>query len=153
MRRREFIAGLSVATMRPLATQAQQSERIRRIGVLLGATTEHDPEAEARVAALRHGLEELGWVDGRNVRIDYRFAGGDADRIRTYVRELVTSAPDLILANSSPVVAELKRATGTIAVVFAVVNDPVNQGFVASLAHPGGNITGFTLIEFEIIGK
>jgi putative ABC transport system substrate-binding protein len=153
MRRREFIAGLSIATLGPFAAIAQQSERIRRIGVLLGATTEHDPEAEARVAALRHGLEELGWVDGRNVRFDYRFAGGDADRIRTYVRELVTSAPDLILANSSPVIAELKRTTGTIPVVFAVVTDPVNQGFVTSLAHPGGNITGFTLMEFEIIGK
>jgi|SRR6516164_3095143 putative ABC transport system substrate-binding protein len=80
------------------------------------------------------------WVDGRNVRIDYRFAGGDVDRIRTYVRELVTSAPDLILANGSPVIAELKRTTGTIPVVFAVVSDPVNQGFVTSLAHPGATL-------------
>jgi putative ABC transport system substrate-binding protein len=153
MRRREFIAGFSMSTLASVAAIAQQNKRMRRIGVLLGSTTEHDPEAEARVMALRQGLEELGWVDGRNVRIDYRFAGGDADRIRTYVSELVISAPDLILANSSPVIAELKRTTGTIPVVFAVVTDPVNQGFVTSLAHPGGNITGFTLIEFEIIGK
>jgi putative ABC transport system substrate-binding protein len=153
MRRREFIAGLSSASLGPFAAIAQRSERIRRIGVLLGATTEHDPEAEARVAALRHGLEELGWVDGHNIHIDYRFAGGDADLIRTYVRELVASPPDLIVANSSPVMAEFKRNTSTIPVVFAVVNDPVNQGFVTSLAHPGGNVTGFTLIEFEIIGK
>jgi putative ABC transport system substrate-binding protein len=153
MRWREFIAGFSIATLGPYAAIAQQSERIRRIGVLLGATAEHDPEGEARVAAFRHGLEELGWVDGHNIHIDYRFAGGDADLIRTYVRELVTSPPDLIVANSSPVIAELKRNTGTIPVVFAVVSDPVNQGFVTSLAHPGGNVTGFTLIEFEIIGK
>jgi putative ABC transport system substrate-binding protein len=154
MRRRAFIAGLSISTVWPFATIAQQqNERLRRIGVLLGATTEHDPEAEARLTAFRQGLEELGWVDGRNLHIDYRFAAGDADLIRTYVRELVTSRPDLILANSSPVIAELKRATDTIPVVFAVVNDPVNQGFVTSLARPGGNVTGFTLIEFEIIGK
>jgi putative tryptophan/tyrosine transport system substrate-binding protein len=153
MRRREFIAGLSVATMWPLTTQSQQSERIRRIAVLLGATTEHDPEAEARLAAFRNGLEEHGWVAGRNIHVEYRFAGGDVDLIRTYVKEVVASGPELIVANSSPVVAELKRTTETIPIVFAVVNDPVNQGFVASLAHPGGNVTGFTLIEFEIIGK
>jgi putative tryptophan/tyrosine transport system substrate-binding protein len=154
MKRREFITLLGgAAVVSPIAARAQQNDRIKRIGVLLGATTEHDPESEARLAAFHIGLKELGWLEGRNVRIDYRFAGGDADRIRTYVTELVKSAPDLIVANSSPVVAELKRATGTIPIVFAVVNDPVNQGFVTSLAHPGANITGFTLIEFEIIGK
>jgi putative tryptophan/tyrosine transport system substrate-binding protein len=154
MRRREFITVLGgAAVVSPLAALAQQNDRIKRIGVLVGAATEHDPESEARLAAFRIGLNELGWFEGRNVRIDYRFASGDADRIRTYVTELVKSAPDLIVANSSPVVAELKRATGTIPIVFAVVNDPVNQGLVTSLAHPGGNITGFTLIEFEIIGK
>jgi putative ABC transport system substrate-binding protein len=143
----------ATAVLLPITARAQQDDRIKRIGVLLGATTEHDPESEARVAAFRVGLEQLGWFEGRNVRIDYRFAGGDADRIRSYVAELVKSAPDLIVANSSPVIAELKRATGTIPIVFAIVNDPVSQGFVTSLAHPGGNITGFTLIEFEIIGK
>jgi ABC-type uncharacterized transport system substrate-binding protein len=154
MSRREFMTLLGgAAVVLPIAARAQQNGRIKRIGVLIAATTEHDPESEARVAAFRVGLEELGWLEGRNIRVDYRFAGGDADRIRSYVTELVKSAPDLIVANSSPVVAELKRATGTIPIVFAVVNDPVSQGFVTRLAHPGGNITGFTLIEFEIIGK
>jgi len=153
MQRREFITLLGGAAAWPVPSHAQQSDRIKRIGVLLGATTEHDPESEARLAAFRVGLKELGWFEGRNVRIDYQFAGGDADRIRTYVTELVKSAPDLIVANSSPVIAELKRATGTIPIVFAVVTDPVSQGLVASLARPGGNITGFALIEFEIIGK
>jgi putative ABC transport system substrate-binding protein len=153
MQRREFITLLGGAAAWPVPSHAQQSDRIKRIGVLLGATTEHDPESEARLAAFRIGLKELGWFEGRNVRIDYQFAGGDADRIRTYVTELVKSAPDLIVANSSPVIAELKRATGTIPIVFAVVTDPVSQGLVASLARPGGNITGFALIEFEIIGK
>jgi putative ABC transport system substrate-binding protein len=136
--RREFITLLGGAeVVSPIAALAQQNDQIKRIGVLLGATTEHDPESEARLAAFRIGLKELGWFEGRNVRIDYRFAGGDADRIRTYVTELVKSAPDLIVANSSPVVAELKRATYTIPIVFALVNDPVNQGLVTSLAHPG----------------
>ena len=153
MRRREFISLVGGAAASPLVARAQQRSPTRRIAVLLGANTEHDPEAEARVAAFRHGLEELGWIDGHNIHIDYRFAGGDADLIRTYVRELVASSPDLIVANSSPVIAELKRNTGTIPVVFAVIIDPVNQGFVTSLAHPGGNITGFTLVEFDIIGK
>jgi ABC-type uncharacterized transport system substrate-binding protein len=135
--RREFITLLGAAAAWPLAARARQNDRIKRIGVLVGAATEHDPESEARLAAFRTGLKELGWFEGRNVRIDYRFASGDADRIRTYVTELVKSAPDLIVANSSPVVAELKRATSTIPIVFAVVNDPVNQGLVTSLASGG----------------
>jgi putative tryptophan/tyrosine transport system substrate-binding protein len=100
-RRRKFIGLLGGAAAWPLAARAQQGERTKRIGVLLGATLEHDPESEARLAAFRVGLEELGWFEGHNIRIDYRFAGGDADRIRSYVAELVKSAPDLILANSS----------------------------------------------------
>jgi putative tryptophan/tyrosine transport system substrate-binding protein len=156
MRRREFIAGLGGAAAWPLVARAQQAERndqTRHIGVLLGATEERDPEAQARIAAFRRGLEALGWYEGRNIHIDYRFGGGNADRIRTQVTELVNSAPDLIVANSSAVIAELRRVTSTIPVVFAVVNEPVGQGFVASLAHPGGNITGFSLIEFEMVGK
>ena len=137
MRRREFIRLLGGAAVVAPPAYAQQSDRVKRIGVLVGAATEHDPESEARIAAFRRGLEELGWVDGRNIRIDYRFAGGDADRIRNYVAELVKSAPDLIVANSSLVVAELKGATGTIPIVFAIVTDPVNQGFVTSLTRPG----------------
>ena len=128
MKRREFVMLLGgSAVLLPITARAQQNDRIKRIGVLLGATTEHDPESEARVAAFRVGLEQLGWFEGRNVRIDYRFGGGDADRIRSYVGELVKSAPDLIVANSSPVIAELKRATGTIPIVFAIVNDPVSR--------------------------
>jgi putative ABC transport system substrate-binding protein len=154
MRRREVIELLGgAAVLLPVAVRAQQNDRMKRIGVLIAATTVHDPESEARVAALRTGLEELGWFEGRNIRIDYRFAGGNADLIRSYVAELVNSLPDMIVANSSLVVAELKRATSTIPIVFAIVNDPVGQGFVTSLAHPGGNITGFTLVEFEMIGK
>jgi putative tryptophan/tyrosine transport system substrate-binding protein len=154
MKRREFITlvGGAVAAL-PIPAGAQQNDRIRRIGLLLGATEQHDPESQARIMAFRHGLEALGWTEGRNIRIDYRFGGGDADRIQTHVTELVNSAPHLIVANSSPVVAALQRATRTIPIVFAIVNDPVGQGFVASLAHPAGNITGFTLIEFEMIGK
>jgi putative tryptophan/tyrosine transport system substrate-binding protein len=154
MKRREFITlvGGAVAAL-PIPAGAQQNDRIRRIGLLLGATEQHDPESQARIMAFRHGLEALGWTEGRNIRMDYRFGGGDADRIQTHVTELVNSAPHLIVANSSPVVAALQRATRTIPIVFAIVNDPVGQGFVASLAHPAGNITGFTLIEFEMIGK
>jgi putative tryptophan/tyrosine transport system substrate-binding protein len=153
MNRREVITLLGgPAILLPVAVCAQQNDRMKRVGVLIPATTEHDPESEARVAALRIGLHELGWFEGRNIRIDYRFAGGNADLIRNYVEELVNSSPDMIVANSSLVVVELKRVTGTIPIVF-VVNDPVGQGFVASLAHPGGNITGFTLVEFEMMGK
>jgi putative ABC transport system substrate-binding protein len=157
LRRREFMALLGGAAVAPVAwplpSLAQQNDRIRRIGVLLGATEERDPESQTRINALRQGLAALGWTEGRNVQIDYRFAGGDADRIRTDVAELGYSAPDLIVGNSSPVIAALKQATRAIPIVFAVVNDPVGQGFVASLAHPAGNITGFALIEFEMIGK
>jgi putative tryptophan/tyrosine transport system substrate-binding protein len=154
MRRREFntlLSGTAVAW--PLAAHAQQNDRIRRIGLLLGATEENDPESQNRIAAFRQGLDALGWSEGRNLRIDYRFAGGSADRIHSDVAALVSSAPDLIVGTSSPVIAALKRATTTIPIVFALVNDPVGQGFVASLAHPGGNITGFTLVEYPIIGK
>jgi putative ABC transport system substrate-binding protein len=154
MRRREFIAVLSGMLIAwPLGAYGQQSDRLRRIGLLMGATEEDDPESQARITAFRHGLDALGWAEGHNIQIDYRFGGGDIDRIHTYVIELVNSVPDLIVANSSPVLAALKQATRTIPIVFAVVNDPVGQGFVTSLAHPGGNITGFTLTEFAIIGK
>ena len=153
MRRRTFIAGLGGVAAWPLAVRAQQADHTRRIGLLLGATEENDPLAQARITAFRQGLAALGWSEGRNIRIDYRFAGGDADRIHAYVSDLVNSAPDLIVANTSPVLAVLKQMTSTIPIVFAVVNDPVGQGLVASLGHPGGNITGFTLLEFEVVGK
>ena len=136
MRRREFIRLLGGAAVVAPPAYAQQSDRVKRIGVLVGAATEHDPESEARIAAFRRGLEELGWVDGRNIRIDYRFAGGDADR-NPDLRSGVSEVGSGFVANSSLVVAELKRNTGTIPIVFAVVTDPANQGFVMSLTHPG----------------
>jgi len=152
MRRREFIALIGGAAAWPLAARAQRAEHVWRIGFLLGLA-KNDPEGHARIAAFREGLEALGWTEARNIRIDFRFAGGDPERVRAYAAELVASAPDLIVAQSSPVVAALKQATRTIPIVFAVVNDPVGQGFIASLAHPGGNITGFAFVDFEMIGK
>jgi len=150
--RRKFLATLGGAAAWPLAARAQQGERMRRIGLLQGLA-ESDPEARARTAAFRQELEALGWTEGRNIRIDYRFAGGNAARVQAYTTELVNSAPDLIVAHSSPVVASLKQATSTIPIVIAVVNDPIGQGFVASLARPGGNITGFAFVEFTMVGK
>jgi putative ABC transport system substrate-binding protein len=126
---------------------------MRRVGFLLGASEENDPESQDRIRAFQQGLEALGWVEGRNIKIDYRFAGGDSARVQANVAELVVSPPDLMLANSSPVVGALKQATHSIPIVFAVVTDPVGQGFVASLAQPGGNITGFTLIELPLVEK
>jgi ABC-type uncharacterized transport system substrate-binding protein len=154
MRRREFIAVLGgVAVIWPLTTGAQQPSQIPRIGLIMGGTEENDPESQARIAAFREGLAALGWTEGRNIRIDYRFAGGDPDRIRNLVAELVRSGPDLIIANSTPVIAALKQATNTIPVVFATVSDPVGQGFISNLARPGGNITGFAYADFTVLGK
>jgi putative ABC transport system substrate-binding protein len=153
MRRREFIGLMGGAAAGwPHAAIAQQTERVRRIGFLVNLT-EDDPEAKARLAAFRQGLETAGWTDARNIRIDYRFAGGNADRVGGYVTELVASAPDIIVAHSSQIATALKQATSTIPVVFVAVNDPVGQGLVASLPRPGGNITGFTFVDFEMIGK
>jgi ABC-type uncharacterized transport system substrate-binding protein len=153
MKRRSFIALLGSAALAwPLAARGQQGERMRRI-VFLHSLAENDPEVQARIAAFRQGLEALGWTEKRNVQIEHRFSRGDIARIQAYAAELVSSAPDLIIATSSPVTAALKQATHTIPIVFSVVNDPVGQGFVASLARPGGNITGFTFVDFPMIGK
>jgi putative ABC transport system substrate-binding protein len=153
MRRRDFIGLIGGgAASWPLGAVAQQAEHVRRVGFLL-ALAENDPEAHARINAFRHGLEAAGWTEARNIRIEYRFAGSDPERVRAYVAELVASAPDVIVAHSSMVVAALKRATNTIPIVFVAVNDPVGQGLVASLGRPGGNITGFTFVDFEMIGK
>jgi putative tryptophan/tyrosine transport system substrate-binding protein len=152
MRRREFIGLIGGAATWPLKVVAQQPEHPRRIGFLLGLT-ENDPEARARITAFRQGLEATGWTEAHNILIDYRFAGGDSERVRAHVEELMASAPHVIVAHSTPVVAALKRATSTVPIVFVAVNDPVGQGFVKSLAHPGGNITGFSFVEFEMIGK
>jgi putative ABC transport system substrate-binding protein len=152
MRRREFITLLGGAAAWPLAARAQQPIGVRRIA-FLHPYTEGDPEVLARVIAFREGLEALGWTENRNIRIEHRYSGGDLGRIRAYATELVRSVPDLILGSGTPITAALKQATSTIPIVFSVVNDPVGQGFVASLSRPGGNITGFTFIGFPLIGK
>jgi putative tryptophan/tyrosine transport system substrate-binding protein len=152
MRRREFIAGLGSAVAWPLAARAQQSERMRRIGVLID-WAEADPEAKAALSALSRGLSELGWTDGRDVRMDVRFGSGDIDRMRSLAKELVDLQPDAILASSTPATAALQRVTRTIPIVFVTVGDPIGPGFVASLPHPGGNITGFTNFEASMGGK
>ena len=114
---------------------------------------EKDPEAIARVKAFRLGMRDLGWIEGKTVQIEYRFAGINPESINKHVAELIRLAPDVIVANTTPVVAALRPATSTIPIVMAVVNDPVGQGFISSLAHPGGNITGFSFIEPEMVGK
>jgi putative ABC transport system substrate-binding protein len=150
-RRREFIAGLGGAAVWPLSARAQ-GERLRKIGVLMNLAAD-DRESQARNAAFLQGLQQLGWTDGRNVQIDYRWAAGDAERFRKYAAELVALAPDVILASTSPAVAALQQATRTVPIVFVIVIDPVGAGFVQSLARPGGNTTGFTLFEYGVAGK
>jgi putative ABC transport system substrate-binding protein len=153
MQRREFIKliGGSAAAW-PLAARAQQSEQMRRIGVLMAINAD-DPEAQARIAAFVEGLQQLGWTVGKNVRVDYRLAGIDAEILRKYAAELVALAPDVILAQSSTAVAPLLQATRTVPIVFTIVADPVGAGYVDSLARPGGNATGFTVFEYAIGGK
>jgi ABC-type uncharacterized transport system substrate-binding protein len=141
MRRRDFITLLGgAAAAWPLAVRAQQAERVRRIGLLMG--TADDREGQARVTALKQGLQELGWTDGRNIQIETRFGGADADRIRAHAAELVALAPDVLVGHTTAVIRALRQATSSIPIVMAAINDPVDQGFVSSLAHPGGNITG-----------
>jgi len=153
VRRREFIALLGGAgVLSTGAVRAQSSQQMRRVSMLL-AIDEADPEAKNRVKQFRLGMRDLGWIEGRNVQIDYRFAGSNAESIKKHVAEAIKRAPEVILANSTPIVVALRRAMNTIPVVFAVVNDPVGQGFIPSLTHPGGNMTGFSFIEPELIGK
>jgi putative ABC transport system substrate-binding protein len=137
--RRDLITLLGAAAAWPLAAQAQQASGMRRVGVLMGYA-ENDPEAKVFFAGFTQRLAELGWVEGRNLRMDVRWAPGSVDRMRTFARELVELQPDVILANSTPVTAALQRETRTIPIVFAVASDPVGSGFAASLARPGGNI-------------
>ena len=151
IRRREFIFALGSAVLAPVAG-AQQGKRLHRVA-FLHPYAENDPEVLVRMVAFRQGLEALGWKESRNIRIEHHYCGGDLGKIQAYTTEAVRSAPDLIAASSVPIVAALKQATDTIPIVFSVLNDPVGQGFVASLSRPGGNITGFTLIDFPLIGK
>jgi len=152
MQRREFITFLGGAAVWPLAAQAQQADRMRRIGVLMNLAAD-DLEGRARFTAFVQGLQELGWTDGRNIRIDYRWAAGDADRFRRYAAELVALTPDVILANGSAAAGPLLQATRAVPIVFVLVPDPVGAGFVNSLARPGGNATGFTQFEYSIGAK
>jgi len=153
MRRRQFIGLLGgAAAAWPLAARAQQGERMRRIGVLTNLVAD-DPEAQARVGAFLQGLQELGWAVGRNMRIEYRWGAGDADRTRGYAAELVALAPDVILTSGASALAPLLQATRSVPIVFAPVPDTVGAGFVNSLARPGGNTTGFITYEYGLSGK
>ena len=148
MNRRGIITLLGGAAVWPLAARAQQPERVRRLGVLMSFVV-NDPEGLSRAAALEDGLRKLGWIKGQNIRIEYRWAG-DPEVLRTNAAELVGMAPDLILANSTPVMAVLREQGHAVPIVFTQVTDPVGEGLVPNLAHPGGHLTGFTSFEFSI---
>jgi putative ABC transport system substrate-binding protein len=150
MRRREFIGLIGGAVACPQALRAQQPERVRRIGVLMG-TEENEPEGQSRIAAFRQGLRELGWMEGRNIHIDYRWSSGP--RQAAYAAELIGSDPDVIVTNGTPFLDAVHRGTRSIPIVFVLSNDPVGLGHITSMARPGGNITGFTFMELSLIGK
>ena len=152
MKRREFIAALGGAAVWPLAANTQQTDLVRRIGVLMPLAA-NDPEAQGRIAAFVQGLQQWGWTDGGNVRIDTRWASGNADDTRKHAAELVALAPNVILATGSATVAALQQATRIVPIVFVQIADPVGSGLVESLARPGGNATGFTLFEYGLSGK
>jgi putative ABC transport system substrate-binding protein len=150
--RRALMAFLGAgAVIRTSASNAQQTQKPRTVGVLMGLT--NDEENKPRAAAIEQGLAKRGWVAGQNLKLEYRFAGGDSARMRSLSKELVELGPDVIIGHSTPVVAALHETTQTVPIVFVVVADPVGSGFVASLAHPGGNITGFTVVQPSITGK
>ena len=153
MRRRDFIKAITcLATAWPLAADAQQTERMRRV-VLLPALMENDPEGQRRVTEFVQGLRELGWKQGDNIQIDYRWAGANVERARSIATEVVRQKPDAIVAETALTVTPLRELTSSIPIIFAQIADPVQSGFVASLARPGGNITGFTPFEFSFFGK
>jgi len=156
MRRREFLAVLAGAAVPPiawpLAARAQKAQRLRRLGVLM-VTAESDPLGQQRFGALRSGLQELGWREGGNLQIDVRWSAGDASRLKDDTAELLKLAPDVIVTNGSPATGVMEHATRSIPIVFVVVSDPAEQGFIANLAHPGGNVTGFSFVDFPLFGK
>src|SRR5262245_42613829 len=152
MIRREFMTLICGAAVWPLAARAQQPDRVRRVGVLIPIAAD-DPEAQARFTTFQAHLVQLGWIDRHNVQIDTRFGGGDADRIRESATELVALAPDVILANSTPVLASFLQLTRTVPIVFVGVADPIGAGFVDSLSRPGGNATGFATYDYSISAK
>jgi putative ABC transport system substrate-binding protein len=148
MNRRRFIAGLGSAAAWPVVARAQQGERVRRIGVLI-PFDENDPVARPRLSAFAQALADLGWTEGRNVRIDLRWAGGDSGRIHALAQELVCLQPDIIFTNAAPATAAVQRDTRTIPIVFANVGDPVASSIVARLDRPSGNTTGFAVPRFD----
>ena len=152
MRRREFIALLGGAVVWPLVARAQQTNQVRRIGVLMGYGST-DPEGQALLAEFTRHLAELGWTEGRNVRIEVRWGGSNVDLLHTFAKELIGLQPDALLASSTPTTAALARETQTIPIIFTLIADPVGNRFVASLSHPGGNITGFSVLEASVASK
>jgi putative ABC transport system substrate-binding protein len=152
IRRREFITGLGGAAAWPMVARAQQRERVRKVGVLLSFAGD-DPEVPPRLAALRRELERLGWSEGRNLQIDIRYAGARADQFPILAKQLIALQPEVILAISGPIAIALQRETRTIPIVFTGASDPVGMGLVESLPRPGGNVTGFLLLEASITGK
>jgi putative ABC transport system substrate-binding protein len=153
MRRRDFIAllGGALAAWPPMA-RAQRPDRMRRIAVLM-TNAEDDPEGRTRAAALRQGLQALGWTEGQNLSIDWRWSAADVQRVRDYVKEVAALTPDLVVANGTVNLSALMEVVHSIPIVFVMVNDPVGQGFIPNLAHPGGNITGFSFVEYSMFGK
>jgi putative ABC transport system substrate-binding protein len=152
MRRREFIVGIGLSSAWPLAATAQQPEQMRRVGVLMNVAAD-DPEGQPAVTAFQQALQQLGWSDGRNVRIDIRWGENDVERDRKYAGELVALAPDVILASGTLSVTALQRVTRAVPIVFVRVSDPVGAGVVDTLARPGGNVTGFMNFEYSLSGK
>jgi putative ABC transport system substrate-binding protein len=153
MKRREFITLLGgAAAAWPLVGRAQPAERVRRIAVLMN-NAQDDPEGQARAEAFRQGLQALGWIEGRNLRIDWYWTAGDIERTRSNVTELAGRLPDIIVANGRVTLSEAAQAIRSIPIIFVLVNDPVGQGFISSLARPGGNVTGFTFFEYSMFGK
>jgi len=153
MQRREFITLIGgAAVVWPLAARAQQADQVRRVSVLSNIS-ESDPEAQSMVAALHEGLRELGWVGGRNLQIDHRWAAGNPERTAAFAKELVALKPEVIVAHTTPSVIALRKQTDTIPIVFVQVSDPIGAGFITNLARPGGNITGFTNFESSMVGK
>jgi putative tryptophan/tyrosine transport system substrate-binding protein len=151
-KRREFITLLGAAAAWPVAARAQQGDQMRRLGVLSNIG-ESDMEAQSMAAALHRGLRGLGWVNGRNLQVDHRWGAGNPERIAAFAKELVALKPEVIVAHTTPSVIALRRETNTVPLVFVQVSDPIGTGFITNMAHPGGNITGFTNFESSMVGK